>query len=118
MRTREILSLARRDGAAAGKNAANWADDGLDYAAVLQGIEGGDPKVLDGFRIPNLSGEWDGDDPTSLTLAEDYDLDLEDDARSDWLLNEVCTVWLEAASNAFWVELERICRYHAEEVSS
>lgn len=109
MRTRKILSLARGDGETAGRNAASWAFDGntttKTYRTVLRGIQDGDPAVLDSFHTPDLSGEWSGD-PTPSTLAEDYD--IADDDRRDWLLDEVCNVWMDAASEAFWSEVERI----------
>ena len=116
MRTREILRAARKDGQWAGKNAAGWAFDGntdpATYKRVLAGIMDGDPEVLDSFRTPDLSGEWSGD-PTPRSLANDYDLD--DDDPRDWLLDEACTVWMDAASQAFWDEIERVCRLNSVE---
>ena len=113
MRTREILAQAKKDGKYAGKRAASWVFDGNTneetYRRFLKGIEDGDPMVLDSVNEPNLSGEYAGD-PTSQSLAEEYGLD-QDDARYEWLSDKMCTAWEEASSNAFWWELERVCRY-------
>ena len=117
MRTREILSLAKRDGAHAGKSAASWAFDGgtddATYRKVLAGLRDGDPAVLDSFRTPDLSGEWSGD-PTQDTLAAEYGVS-EDDKRAEWLVDELGTVWMDAAGEAFWSEIERVCLFHIRE---
>lgn len=114
MRTRAIIRKAKRDGRYAGHTAASWLFDGNTkqetYRHVLTGIEDGDPAVLDAFTPPNLSGEWGGDD-TPSTLASDYDLDEVNDPYG-WRLDEACTAWEDAASGAFWSEIERIARYH------
>jgi len=116
MRTREILRKARRDGRDAGRNAASWCFDGnttdATYRYVLKGLEDGDPAVLDTYSAPNLSGEW-ADAPTPQSLAEDYDLDTTNDPDST-RLDEACSVWEDAASEAFWKELERTARYYVE----
>ena len=113
MRTRDLLSMARKDGKAAGLGAASWCVDGNTTtetcAAILKGIEDGDPAILDQFNTPNLSGEY-ADDPTPQTLADDYGIDEARDPDG-FLLDEVCTEWEEAASSAFWTELERTVRY-------
>ena len=109
MRTRDAIRQAKKDGREAGINAASWCYDGNTnpewYAKVLRGIENGDPEILDGFRTPNLSGEM-ADDPTPRSLAEDYGIGED---RSD-VLDEICSAWEDAASMAFWDEIERICR--------
>lgn len=114
MRTREILRKARRDGREAGRAAASWCFDGnttdATYRYFLKGLEDGDPAVLDAYTAPNLSGEWAGD-PTPQSLAEDYDLDETNDPEG-WRLDEACRAWEDAASEAFWQELERAARYH------
>lgn len=112
MRKREILRQAKRDGAEAGKNMASWAlDDNTEetYRYILKGIEDGDPEVLDTFNTPNLSGEFAGD-PTPQSLAESYGITEERDPEG-YLLDSVCTLWEDAASSAFWAEIERICRF-------
>jgi hypothetical protein len=108
MRTRDILRAAKRDGKAAGLARASWCFDGNTtdetYRAFLKGFLDGDPAVMDQFNPPNLSGEY-ADDPTPHTLAEDYGTSAED-------LDGVCQAWEDAASEAFWGELERVARYH------
>lgn len=113
MRTREILRKARHNGRNAGHAAASWCFDGntteATYRHFLKGLDDGDPAVLDAFNPPNLSGEW-ADSPTPRTLADDYNLD-EDNDPDGWRLDEACTAWEDAASTAFWNELERVARF-------
>lgn len=112
MRTRDIMAQARKDGRAAGHAAASWCYDGNTDAAwyerTLKGLEDGDPMVLDSFNVPNLSGEY-ADAPTPQSLAEDYGLDEQRDPDG-YILDEACTEWENAASEAFWHEIERVCR--------
>ena len=117
MRTRDILRMAKRDGKRAGVNAAGWA---LDFGRmslaqeretagrVLRGIDNCDPAILDSFNVPNLSGAY-ADDPTPRSLAEDYGV-ADDDPRAEWLIDELSTVWENAASESFWREIARSCR--------
>jgi hypothetical protein len=108
--------MARKDGKTAGVGAASWCIDGNTttetYRTILRGIEDGDPAILDQFNTPNLSGEYAGDS-TPQTLAEDYGIDETRDPDG-LLLDEACTEWEEAASSAFWTELERSVRYQVE----
>ena len=108
MRTREILREARKLGREAGHAAATWVVDGNTSDETKQmmreGIEDGDPEVLDMLRIPNLSGEW-GDEPTPSALYQDIGFDQETDKRSDWLSDQICTDWEDAASEAFFTQL-------------
>lgn len=110
MRTREAIREAKKDGADAGRAAASWIFDGNSseesYRRILKGIEDGDPEIMDQFRVPNLSGEW-ADDPTPQSLAEDYGIEGRDD-----VLDEICSAWEDAASTAFYAEIERIARQH------
>ena len=117
MRTRDILRMARRDGKAAGIGAAGWAlDFGRMTSAqeretaerILRGIDDCDPAILDGFNVPNLSGEY-ADDPTPRSLAEDYGV-ADDDSRAEWLIDELSTAWENAASESFWRKLAEDCR--------
>lgn len=109
MRTRDILRQARKDGRQAGLAAASWVFDGntskRTFERIANGIADGDPEVLDSLRGPNLSGEY-ADDPTPRSLAADYDL-AEDDPRAEWLIDDLATAWEDAASLAFWHEVER-----------
>lgn len=110
MRTRDILAMARQDGAEVGRNKASWAWDGnTDDATIRAWVVGnaeGDPMVMDAYCPPSLSGEW-ADDATPASLCEDYDVSP-DDARADWITDEICTAWEDAASTAYYRELYRM----------
>ena len=110
----ELVTLATALGANAGRAAASWVTDGnttpATYRRILQGIEDGDPEVLDACRTPDLSGEYAGD-PTPRTLADELGLEDGDD---DWL-DDCCTAYEVAASQSFWDELERVCRLQLED---
>jgi hypothetical protein len=61
-------------GRANGKAAGSWVIDGRTTtetaAAILGGIEEGDPAVIDGLPVlPRVNGEW-ADDPTWSTILE------------------------------------------------
>jgi len=96
-----------------GYNAATWVFDGNTtahtYRATLAGIEDGDPLIMDqlGDRVPTLDPgrrEYTGRD-----LARDLSLDR--DALTDAERDEIDTAYLDAASGAFWDEVERAARY-------
>jgi hypothetical protein len=116
MRTRDLLAAARREGREAGINAAGWIFDGHNtwtregLERILQGLNDGDPKILDSIPWPNLSGEW-ADAPTPQTMVSECGLE-DDDPRSDWLIDEMCSVWETAASDACEREIVRLCRFH------
>lgn len=118
MRTRELLREARKLGREAGESAASWAYDGNTgdewYARTLAGLDEGDPEVLDSFNVPNLSGEW-ADSPTPTSLMAELGFD-ESDPRAEWLTDELCTAWEDAAGQAFWWEIERVCRAHVAQI--
>lgn len=113
----ELVALASELGADAGRAAASWATDGnttpATYRRILQGIEDGDPEVLDAYRVPDLSGEYAGD-PTPRTLADELGIDP---ASDDWadLEADLCDAWIDGASVGFWDELERVCRVQLED---
>lgn len=84
----EIIERAEQDGYDRGKAAGSWLLDGNsteDTARrLLEGIEGGDPEIMDALPSAPLSGEW----ADSLTPAEVlgwYDLDEEHDAADEIL---------------------------------
>jgi hypothetical protein len=97
-----------------GRSAANWVFDGNTsretYCRVLKGIEDIDPEVMDAYRVPDLSGEWEGN-YTDPDLARDLELDT-DDLAYDEILADAASTYLDAASEAFWAEVERIARQH------
>ncbi len=107
MRTREIIRASRKLGQEAGHAAATWAEINESNAArILQGFEDCDPKVLDAFAWPDLSGEW-ADSPTPQSLAEEIGIDPEDDR-----LDSACDAWEESSSRAFENEITRRCRLY------
>lgn len=104
--------LAAQAGTIYGKNAAAWAvePDRTSHEQMLRalkGIEDGDPKVIDAFREPNLSGEFQ-DAPTPASVAAEAGLAPEEDGSA------ACEAWEEAAQSAFWGEIERILRANTE----
>lgn len=98
-------------GKQAGYNAATWVLDGNTsnetYATVLKGIQVGDPEVMDAYNVPNLSGEM-ADSFTQQDLEAEIGLDLGE--RNEELIDQCCTAWENAASTAFWDEIERVCK--------
>jgi hypothetical protein len=106
-----LTDLAASIGAEHGKSAASWVFDGNtdtdSYRRVLAGIEDGDPLVMDAYRIPDLSGEF-ADDYTLSDLMRDLGLPLRHTLESD--LDDYATAWEDAASEAFWHEVERTAR--------
>jgi hypothetical protein len=94
-----------------GRNAASWAFDGNTaeetYRRVLQGIEDGDPAIVDLYREPGLSGEF-ADDYTSSDLM--FDLGIEDQETE--YQDELCLAWENAATEAFWDAITDQCRKH------
>jgi hypothetical protein len=111
-RTRRAQAI--RDGRDAGEAAAASAHDGnteaVWYEWVYRGIYEGDPAVLDAFRLPDLSGEWAGD-PTPATMAQEWGLNESND-RDGSILDDLCTLYIDAADRAFWWELSRACKRH------
>lgn len=106
--------LAAKAGTEYGKNAAAWAIEPdrtsrEQMLRALKGIEDGDPHILDAFAEPTLSGE-DQDAPTPASVAAEAGLEPDEDSTA------VCEAWEEAASSAFWGEVERILRFHTKEV--
>ncbi len=113
----DLVALATELGADAGRAAASWVTNGnttpATYRRILQGIEDGDPEVFDAYRTPDLSGEYAGD-PTPATLADELGLTADEDDDGS-LITECCDAYCDAASQAFWDELERVCRVQLED---
>jgi hypothetical protein len=109
----QTTDQARKIGSEHGKAAASWVFDGNttdeNYRATLAGIENGDPQVMDAYRTPDLSGEYSGD-YTDQDLAADLGLDQDSDS-----LDDAATAYLDATSEAFWSEVERIAREHVSQ---
>lgn len=99
-------------GAADGKAAASWVFNGnttrAEYEQFLKGYEVVDPKVMDAYAAPSLSGEW-ADGYSMQDLARDLGI-YGADAEGSEYLDSLADVWNEAARGAFWAELERIAR--------
>jgi len=100
-------------GREAGSNAAEWAivPDRMskeDMLRMIAGIEAGDPKVMDAFNVPNLSGEYaDGEDEE--TLADKLGIKDEDE------LQVSCDAWENGSTAAFWEKVGDVLRYHTQE---
>lgn len=109
----DALRASYEDGATAARNVATWTTDGngdvATYARMLQGLEDGDPAVLDSLPTPNLSGEQ-ADGPTPSSLAADHlpdDIDGQDGAYGSESLESVAdvltTAW-EAGVDAVYMQ--------------
>jgi hypothetical protein len=111
----KAIKGAEKLGKAHGINAAGWAiqdswggrvSSPQDYKAAkafLDGIEDGDPAIMDKFNPPNLSGEW-ADSMTPAKLIEEVtrgkiSLEPEDESA-------ICDAYEQAASDSYWQELE------------
>lgn len=83
-----ILEQAEEEGYERGVSAGSWVVDGNTTKEtarrLLQGIEEGDPEVMDTLPSSPLSGEW-ADGLTPSDLLDSFGLDEEHDAASDVL---------------------------------
>lgn len=119
-----VRAVLIADGTSRGTNAGAWVFDGntdeATYARVLQGIEAGDPEILDLLPGEPLSGEWaDGplchevilDAVSAAGLGELY----EDECwiASD-LTNDLSTAFEDAWTDAVFAEVERVARLHVQ----
>lgn len=120
MRYRETMRAARVEGARAGKSAASWWDDPRnDYAAVLDGLEAGDPAILDTLPWLDLSGQM-ADGPTDRDILDRcvVGADATDADWEDGTVDEVIDAFRDAHDDALRAEVERICRYHLSTAST
>ena len=105
-----IERQARAAGEEHGRAAASWYFDGNTsdetYAAVLRGIEEGDPQTLDTFPSSPLSGEWVGD-PTPRSVLEDLDVEEDDDCADEYV-----SAYEEGFYETSAHEIERVARLH------
>jgi len=105
----DLTSQAEKLGTEAGIAAAQWVFSDRTtprtYARYAEGIADGDPEILDSLNEPSLSGEYSGD-YTSSDLIFDLGIESEEIEYQD----QLCEVWNQAASSAFWCEVERIAR--------
>jgi len=83
-----IEEAARKEGYEAGVAAGTWLLDGNstedDARTLLQGLEDGDPAVLESLPSSPLSGEW-ADAPLPRDVLEPYGMTDDDDAADDIL---------------------------------
>jgi hypothetical protein len=97
-----------------GRAAATWVFDGNTSEEtcrrLLAGIESCDPEILDAYRVPDLSGEYAGD-YTEDDLAAELDLDRDSSSHAEDV-DAASGAYLDAASEGFWDEVERIAREH------
>ena len=100
--------LAMELGSDAGHAKATWAFDGntseSTYKKVLEWYDDGDPELYDHLHGPDLSGQW-ADDFTLLDLADSLGLDDSED------VSYYADIWEMAASEAYWDEIIRVCKY-------
>ncbi len=112
-----MLATARESGAAAGRDAAEWMIQDLwggrqtRPAAALRDARAVVDDVCEcadrlGWQVPDLSGEW-ADGPTIGGLAAE--VGMADDVYSD-AMNDLCTAWEDAASEAMLGALEASAR--------
>lgn len=111
-RANGLLKAAREAGEAHGRAAASWYFDGNTttetYRHTLEGLEAGDPAVLDTFPCAPLSGEW-ADEPTPATVLEGLGADDDDDERYG-----LVDAYEQGFARAAYCEIERVARYQLE----
>lgn len=109
---------ARELGDEHGKNAASWYFDGNTddntYRAVLDGLENGDPQILDTIPGSPLSGEW-ADGMTMGRLLKEIGVE---DPHAELSFNpepwdSIADAYCDAYGTAAVHEVERVARLHA-----
>jgi hypothetical protein len=119
-----VIDYAADLGTEHGRNAAGWYGDGNTspetWRAVLEGIESGDPVILDTLPQPDLSGQW-ADGLTGPQLVQDAILsavDTDEDEAADAILEryddaftDICDAYEAAFSSAAEDEIARMARY-------
>ena len=111
--TRDVCAAARRMGENDGAAAASWYFNGNTaasvYAAVLSGIESGDPLVLDTLPWLDLSGEW-ADGPSERTIVASIRADADGGATDDD--DALIDAYRDAFDSAVLDAVETSCRHH------
>jgi hypothetical protein len=110
------LAHARELGAEHGSNAASWVFDGNTsqetYRRILQGIEDGDPEILNSLPAPDLSGQW-ADEMTADELVKQS---LDHAGMLEWAMggemfahvfDELCSTYEDAFITAAHDEVAR-----------
>jgi hypothetical protein len=107
------IAYAEQLGAEHGTSAATWVE--IDNAAaILQGIEDGDPEIMDALPCADLSGEWaDGLTPRQLVddvLSEiDTDSKVDSETANDWS-DGICDAYEFAFNTAAEFAVAEACR--------
>lgn len=108
----EQIRKAEQIGTEQGEGAASWyfdRDTDYDtYKAVVDGLEDGDPEILDTFPTSPLSAEW-ADTYSLADLAEDTDCEQDSDAFDD-----VCRAYEDAFYTASQDEIARVAHLHSD----
>jgi hypothetical protein len=118
------LAAAKTAGASAGRNAAAWwqqdaiggrtsdrADTRANAQRTLDGIDDGDPEIIDGLPLCDLSGQWaDGLSETDIMADLDWPIDDAGEPDQDgW--DKTIEAFRDAYDEAMIAEVERVCRY-------
>lgn len=104
----KAAELGRWHGQAAGAYVVDGNTPTATLARLLDGIDTGDPEIIDALPASPLSGEW-ADGYTVRDLIRDAGLD-EDDEDIETVLDELATVYEDAWSAAMVGEVERAAR--------
>lgn len=109
-----VLDQARELGADYGKAAGTWVEIDSAEAArrILDGIEAGDPEILDMCPSP-LSGEW-ADSLNEAGLIDE--LDLVADSLSEEERAEVVTAFEQDFYRGYWDEVQRMAQLAANDL--
>lgn len=106
-----FIESAEIEGRRAGESAASWFFDGNTsletYRRVQDGIDEGDPEVLDTFPSSPLSGEW-ADGVTPMGLVRSLGLDPHDIDEDDQ--SALCDAYEGAYDEAVATTIESACR--------
>lgn len=108
------IAEATTRGTRAGQARASWVFDGntteRTYRDVLQGIDDGDPEVLDRLDWSPLSGEHAGESISEL-LGDLLEADDTEDGEERFTLMEAYEL---AATSAYWDTIAADARTHLE----
>lgn len=105
-----------------GSNAASWVFNGPipdgGYAKILEGIDDGDPEVLDKLPSPDLSGQDAGSMTPAELLVEIGVYEPLVEQREMWasqfaeLEQQCCDAYEEAFTHSVEFDVAHTCRYH------
>lgn len=117
MNNEQTIEKARQIGREHGKAKASWAIEPdrlskVQMQAILEGIENVDPRIMDQFSEPSLSGEF-ADDMNTVKLCNELDVDPH--AGDGEFQTEICDAWEEAARDTYWAEIQKTLQFHTEE---